>query len=244
MGQGKVLQIDDLSQMRLLPIQKNCCQIYNNYQSGDPYINMTNTSIKIQSFTGTTYNQYITDLAALRIKVFREFPYLYEGSMAYEHQYLQAYSAATDAIVVIAFDGDRVIGASTGMPMEHETENVKQPWSDRGYSLQEIFYFGESVLLPEYRRQGIGVAFFHHREKWAASFDRFRFLTFCAVVRPDNHPLKPNNYKPLDTFWNNKGFTKTKDTVCLMKWQDIDKEVDTDKQLHFWVKQLKVASPA
>jgi len=215
--------------MRLFPIQKNCCQIYNNYQSRDPHINMTNTSIKIQSFTGTTYNQYITDLAALRIKVFREFPYLYEGSMAYEHHYLQAYNAAPDAIVVIAFDGDRVIGASTGMPMEHETENVKQPWSDRGYSLQEIFYFGESVLLPEYRRQGIGVAFFHHREKWAASFDRFRILTFCAVVRPDNHPLKPNNYKPLDTFWNNRGFTKTKDIVCLMKWQDIDKEVEVDK---------------
>ncbi len=201
-------------------------------------------TLSIQSFTDKTLNQYIPDLAALRMKVFREYPYLYEGSLEYEQQYLQTYSKAPNAIVVIAFDGDRVIGASTGMPMEHETENVKQPWSDRGYNLQEIFYFGESVLLPEYRKQGIGVEFFHHREKWAASFDRFRILTFCAVVRPENHPLKPNNYQPLDAFWNNRDFAKTKDMTCHMKWRDVDQHTDTEKPLHFWVKQQMVYTSA
>lgn len=196
---------------------------------------MTNASIIIKSFTGAALNRYIRDLAALRMKVFREYPYLYDGSLEYEQEYLQTYVKAPNAIVVIAFDGDDVIGASTGMPMEHETENVKQPWSDRGYKPQEIFYFGESVLLPEYRRQGIGVAFFRHREKWASS-NGFRILTFCAVVRPENHPLKPHNYKTLDIFWNNRGFTKTKDMVCLMKWKDVDQEAETEKQLHFWSK--------
>lgn len=194
-------------------------------------------SYSIRSYTGTTLNHYIPDLAALRMKVFREYPYLYEGSLEYEQQYLQTYSKAPDAIVVIAFDNDLVIGASTGMPMEHETENVKQPWIDKGYNLQEIFYFGESVLLPEYRNQGIGVAFFHHREKWVQSLERFRLLTFCAVVRPANHPLKPHNYRPLDEFWKHRGFDKTQDMRCLMKWKDIDQNCETEKPLHFWTKK-------
>jgi GNAT superfamily N-acetyltransferase len=194
-------------------------------------------SIRIQSFTGSTLNQYIPALATLRMKVFREYPYLYDGSLEYEQEYLQTYSKAPNAIVVIAFNGDHVIGASTGMPMEYETENVKQLWSDRGYNLKEIFYFGESVLLPEYRRQGIGVEFFHHREKWAAS-NGYRLMTFCAVVRPENHPLKPNNYKPLDTFWENRGFTTTDDLTCRMTWQDIDQTTETEKRLRFWVKSL------
>ena len=198
---------------------------------------MTNTSISIKSFTGAALNRYIPDLAALRMKVFREYPYLYEGSLEYEQEYLQTYVRAPNAIVVIAFDGARVIGASTGMPMEHETENVKLPWSERGYKPQEIFYFGESVLLPEYRGHGIGVAFFHHREQWASS-NGFRILTFCAVIRPENHPLKPHTYNPLDPFWNNRGYTKTKDMVCLMKWQDVDQAVETEKELQFWVKKL------
>lgn len=196
------------------------------------------TSIHIQPFTGNAVKQYIAELAKLRMKVFREYPYLYEGSLKYEQEYLQTYIKAPNAIVVIAFDGKRVIGASTGMPMEYETENVKQPWIENGYNLKEIFYFGESVLLQEYRGQGIGVAFFHHREKWATSLNSFRLLTFCAVVRPEKHPLKPGSYVPLDAFWNKRGFMKTKNTACLMKWQDVDQAVETDKQLHFWVKHL------
>ncbi len=201
-------------------------------------------SIRIQSFTGKTLNQYIPDIAALRMKIFREYPYLYEGSLKYEEEYLRAYIEARNAIVVIAFDNGRIIGASTGMPMEHETDNVKQPWSDKGCALQEIFYFGESVLLPEYRGRGIGVRFFHQREDWALSLNRFRILTFCAVVRAEDHPLRPNNYIPLDVFWNNRGFNKTEDLVCLMKWQDIDQDKETEKQMHFWLKSLKVFSTA
>ena len=37
----------------------------------------------------------------------------------------------------------------------------------RGIEVARLFYFGESVLLPEYRGQGVGHAFFDHREAQA-----------------------------------------------------------------------------
>ena len=38
------------------------------------------------------------------------------------------------------------------------------------------------------------------REAHAASLG-LDICAFCAVLRPDRHPLKPAGYVPLDTFW-------------------------------------------
>lgn len=194
--------------------------------------------IQLKTFTGEQAKPFIPELARLRINVFREYPYLYDGSMAYEKEYLQTYMRSSDSIVVIAFDGDKVVGASTAMPMEHETSNVIKPWLEQGVDPKDMFYFGESVLLQPYRGQGVGVGFFRHREQWAASLGRFSLLAFCAVIRPDDHPLKPANYTSLESFWQRRGFKKAHDIVCNMSWKDLDQPNETDKQLQFWMKNL------
>ncbi len=194
--------------------------------------------IKIQPFTSAIAPSILTELAKLRIQVFRDFPYLYDGNMDYEMEYLQTYLNAPQSIVVVAFDGDKVAGASTALPMAAETDNIKRPWIERGYDVGKIFYFGESVLLKEYRGQGIGVAFFEHREQWARQCGGFELMTFCGVLRPENHPLKPENYVPLDAFWAKRGFVKTADMVCHIAWKDVDEAEETEKPLHFWMKRL------
>ncbi|MCB0517563.1 MAG: GNAT family N-acetyltransferase [Lewinellaceae bacterium] len=194
--------------------------------------------IKIQSFTGSLEREHLLGLARLRIEVFRDFPYLYDGHMEYEEEYLQTYISSPDSVVVVAFDGDKIVGASTGLPLEHDTENIRRPWQDKGFDVKKIFYYGESVLRKAYRGQGIGVRFFEHRERWARQLSRFDLLTFCGVVRPDDHPLRPPDYVPLDSFWRKRGFEKTKDIVCNISWKDIDEEYETDKPLHFWYKKI------
>mgnify|MGYP001264478671 CR=1 FL=1 len=193
--------------------------------------------INIRPHTGPLDDTTLQALAGLRLTVFRDFPYLYEGTMEDEMAYLQPYMASPDSLVVLALDGEKVIGASTGIPMEHETDNIKAPWAAKGYDVNRIFYFGESVLLKEYRGRGIGVEFFRHREAWAKQLGRFDWMTFCGVVRPASHPLKPQDYVPLDSFWEKRGFTKTADLVCYIKWKDLNDSVETEKPLHFWYKQ-------
>jgi GNAT superfamily N-acetyltransferase len=190
--------------------------------------------IDVQSFTGQAARQYVAALARLRITVFREFPYLYVGDDASEQAYLTTFLDAPDSVLVLAFDGSAVIGASTGLPMIHETPNVQAPFRESGYDLARIFYFGESVLLPAYRGQGIGVRFFQHREAHARQYD---WACFCAVVRPDDHPRRPSDYQPLDLFWKNRGFRPTEMT-CEMEWQDLDEATERPKTLKFWMKSL------
>ncbi len=195
-------------------------------------------NLSIRTFTGQAAVPYIPELARLRMTVFREFPYLYDGSIEEEKEYLSTFMQASDSILVVAFDGRRVIGASTALPMLHETANVQKPFLESGYELSAIFYFGESVLEKPYRGKGLGLRFFEERSRHAAQFTGVKLLTFCGIQRPLDHPLRPDDYKDLDDFWRNRGFEPTS-MSCLMSWKDINEISETDKSLKFWIKPLK-----
>lgn len=197
--------------------------------------------MKIKAFRQQEAKDHIHELARLRIRVFRDFPYLYDGDMAYEEDYLRTFLEAPDSILVVAFDGKKVVGASTGMPMAHQPVDIKGPWLQREAVVDDIFYYGESVLEKAYRGRGAGVRFFEEREKWAKSLKRFRLLTFCSVIRPADHPLKPAGYRPLDAFWGKRGFVKSGGLTGRISWKDIGEPIETTKSLQFWHKHISPA---
>lgn len=180
---------------------------------------------------------YLPDLARLRVEVFRDFPYLYDGDAAYEQNYLRVYAETPGAAIIIARDGDQVVGAATCLPMAAETGNVRQPFLDAGMDVSAIFYFGESVLQRAYRGRGVGVAFFTAREAQAAK-GGYKTTAFCAVQRPADHPLRPKDYVPLDEFWRHRGYHIRPELVCAMRWRDIGEDQDRLKHLTFWTKDL------
>ena len=96
--------------------------------------------------------------------MFRAWPYLYKGTLAYERQYLPRYAEAKTGTLIVAEDDGKIVGASTALGLDEEDDFVQEPFLDAGMDLTRIFYFGESVLLPDYRGQGIGVRFFEERE--------------------------------------------------------------------------------
>ena len=191
--------------------------------------------VKIQTFTQKEIVAYLDDLAQLRISVFREYPYLYDGSLAYEKEYLQTFVNAKDGIVVAAFAGDKVVGISTGLPLTQEPAAVIGQWTTE--DVANIYYFSESVLDRNYRGQGIGVQFFQAREDWARKLG-FTHAVFCGVVRPDDHPLKPVGYQPLDQFWQKRGFAKKEGYFAKMSWLDRGEAEETTKALQYWWKAL------
>jgi GNAT superfamily N-acetyltransferase len=194
--------------------------------------------ITFRTFSGPAAIPYFDDLARLRLEVFRAFPYLYEGSRDYERDYLSKYARSPGALFVLAFDDGKVVGASTGMPMVGETNEVKAPFIVSGFNTDEFFYFGESVLLPGYRGRGIGVRFFDERETYAARLPGIRYCTFCAVERPDDHPRRPPDYVPLDTFWKNRGYAPMSDLRTSFSWRDIDETAESPKPMAFWLKEF------
>lgn len=195
-------------------------------------------AIRVETLTGEALAARIDALAALRIAVFRAFPYLYDGDAAYERDYLRAYAESAGAVVIGAFDGDRLVGAATAAPMEDHADAFAAPFEARGHDLTDILYFGESVLLPDYRGHGIGHAFFDGREAHARALGR-HYATFCAVIRPPDHPLRPADYAPLDPFWQKRGYAPLDGVTTGFSWKDIGEPEETEKQMQFWMKGLK-----
>lgn len=197
------------------------------------------SNIQLKTLTGSALEQHIDELARLRIQVFRDFPYLYDGGMAYERQYLQTYLQCADAAIIVAFDGTEVIGASSCLPLRDEEEAFKRVFRNSRYDVDKLFYCAESVLDTRYRGQGLGVAFFQLREAHAAKLGGFSHACFCAVDRPADHPLRPQDYLPVDRFWEKRGYQRLSHLQARFNWKDIDQSTTTEKTLTFWIKALE-----
>jgi len=194
-------------------------------------------SLSVRPLSGAELAAALDDLAALRIAVFAAWPYLYEGDPAYEARYLAEYAAAPGAVLVAAFDGARVVGAATAAPMVHQKEEFRRPFEARGIDTARLFYFGESVLLPEYRGQGIGHAFFDHREK-AARAAGAQSTCFAAVIRASDHPARPAGYRPLDAFWQARGYAPIPGLVTQLAWKEHGEADESPKPMQYWLKHL------
>lgn len=197
--------------------------------------------LSVQRLSGEQMRARLEDLAALRIAVFRDWPYLYEGTMAHEREYLPRYARARTGTLVVAKDvtrdGEVIVGASTALGLDEEEDFVRRPFVEAGMDLSAIFYFGESVLLPQYRGQGMGVRFFEEREA-AAREHGYRQAAFCGVVRPEDHPARPADYQPLDAFWGRRGYVRRPDLVATFSWRDIGETDESEKPMVYWMKTL------
>lgn len=194
--------------------------------------------LDVKSVTGEDILKVLPDLSRLRMIVFRDWPYLYEGTLEYEQKYLEKFAKAKGAVVIAAYDGDQMVGASTGAPMIEHADEFGEPFRKAGYDITKIFYCGESVLLKSHRGHGLGHAFFDGREAQAKKLGGFTHSSFCRVVRPDDHPLKPADYAPLDPFWRKRGYAPVDGVIATYDWQDIDQPGETSHKMQFWMKTL------
>lgn len=193
-------------------------------------------SVAVRVLTGDALAEALPDVARLRIDVFRDWPYLYDGDADYERDYLRAYQSP-GAVVVAAMDGDRIVGAATGAPMSDHATDFGAAFADRPEPLSDIFYCAESVLLRAYRGHGLGHAFFDAREDHARALGA-RWSAFCSVIRPADHPMRPAHYWPLDAFWRKRGYAPLPGVVAQFAWKDLGQATETEKTLQFWMKPL------
>ncbi len=189
---------------------------------------------QIHLLRGAAVAPWLDALGGLRIRVFQEYPYLYEGSLEYERDYLRTYQKSAGSLVVIVTDAaGEAVGATTCIPMEDESAEFKEPFLAAGHHPFDILYFGESILLPEWRGRGIGGKFFDLREARARELGR-TLTTFCAVDRPADHPLRPPGYRDLYGFWQARGYIRQPSLQANFSWKEIGEEAESPKSLTFW----------
>jgi GNAT superfamily N-acetyltransferase len=194
-------------------------------------------ALRFETLRGSALHPWLPALARLRIAVFRDWPYLYEGDEAYEARYLRAYAEGEGAAAFVAFDGETPVGAATCEPMVQTHAEVREAFLAAGRDPAAYCYFGESLLLSAYRGQGAGLRFFALREDHARSL-RLPRATFCAVRREGDDPRRPVAYRPLDSFWRKRGYLPCPGLSCTMHWREVGAEAETPHRLDFWERAL------
>ena len=195
------------------------------------------TQCRIETVRGEQAARYLPDVAALRIAVFRDWPYLYEGDVGYEREYLGAYLASPRSVVVLAMVDDAVVGASTGVPLDEESPAFRAPFEARGIDPATVFYFGESVLLPAWRGLGVGHAFFDHREDHARTLGGIALTAFAAVDRDAGDPRRPAGHRGNEAFWSGRGYVRQPGMTMTLPWNEVGVG-EVGHALTFWTRPL------
>ena len=194
--------------------------------------------ITLETLSGAALLPCLDDVARLRIAVFRDWPYLYDGDVGYEREYLAAYAQSPNSVVVLARAGDKVVGASTGIPLAEDSAEFQAPFLERGIEVAKVFYCGESVLLPAYRRRGIGHAFFDAREAHARALGGFEWAAFAAVDREDDDVRKPSGHRGNEAFWGKRGYVRQPGMTMRLHWNELD-HGGVGHPLTFWLRPLE-----
>ncbi len=194
-------------------------------------------NLTIKTLTGDELQHHLPDVASLRIRVFADFPYLYDGTMDDEEIYLAKFAAIEGAIIVACHDGEKIVGAATGGPLIGQMTEFSDPLKHAGFDCSEIFYCGESVLLPDYRGHGVGHRFFDERENQARRL-MLKRSCFLSVIRLHDHPARPGDYSPLDAFWRKRGYAPLDGLTATFPWKEHSTDEEVDNQLQYWMRDL------
>ncbi len=193
-------------------------------------------SIRNELLTGLNVKKYLEEIASLRIGIFREYPYLYDGNRNDELNYLQHYAEVSDACAILAFDDENVVGAATGIPLGR-VEGLLAPFAGSHHPVNETYYVGELLFYPAYRNQGLGMDLLAMMEKYVLSLGNYRYLASATVVRPDDHSLRPRKYVQIERFLAKTGFVVLPGITTSFAWREIDGS-SNEHPMRFWVKSL------
>lgn len=203
---------------------------------------MAETSL-IKVLMGREIIPYIDSVSEFRIRFFREFPYLYAGSISYEKEYMKGYSQEPRSLLVI-LEGDEneLQGFSTGMPLNADSDIVKeasQNFEMAGYDSSQFYYFGETILIPEQRGKGNYSRIVEQREREVKAMG-FSQVCFMAVKREADHPQRPVNYREPGPVFSHMGYEPT-DVEVSFKYPTVLPDGSSSERSHsmvYWIKAL------
>lgn len=90
-------------------------------------------------------------MASLWINIFKDFPYIYDGSVDYEVKYLGRYLQAKNAQFVVAINPqNQLVRLATCLPLSEEESFVEKPFLDVDLNLEKIAYFCNVKRSPQH----------------------------------------------------------------------------------------------
>lgn len=177
--------------------------------------------VTVTTVVGGAIAPYVEELARLRARLLRGWPFLQDGGVDEERARLRGYVESWRSVVSLVHDDRELVGASSGLPLADAPPEVRAGYAAAGIEPEHVFHFGPSILLAGYRGRGLGHCFFDQRESHARSLGGFRYTAFCAVQRPATHPLRPPFGHDHAGFWRKRGYAPRDDVALEIESHEV-----------------------
>lgn len=193
-----------------------------------------------ERYIGAEVQRVVQEVSRYRIKYFKEFPYLYAGTMEYEAEYFREFATDPNAYVELIRDKGGIVGLATGIPLCSDSDILKDTqelFKKNNKSQTEFFYIGEIIIDETYRNKGLSRILLDNIEQFARE-KGFEMLTLATVVRDVNDPRCPLGYKSSDHVWEKQGYKKTS-MIFEYHWPTITISGEVEDLLNpmvFWIK--------
>lgn len=195
-------------------------------------IPFNNLDIKILS--GTEARPYFNEIAQFAISMFREFPYLFEGTLEYEKEYLETYFVSEKCTLILVFAGNELVSFTSSIPLNEEMAEIQAPFLKAGIDTSSYLYIGEAMIKKEYQGMKLLRTLLQHHIARAAQWG-LKYGAFMTVDRPENHPLKPVDYVSLEPIWEHYGCKHRSDLTVKLAWPQVDSSgKEVDNTLSIW----------
>lgn len=199
--------------------------------------------IRFETYRGEEINSHIKEITDLALAVYREYPYLYEGTADEYMPILALNGNSSCGLACLVYDNGELIGVALGMPAAEVRKHYLEPLL-RVSSLEEVqtsFYLAEMLLFQEYRSNGLGKQIYLALEQLVKAEGSFNRIYFCNIVESDQNPLRPNEYVSFDDFWpmQQLGFDKCESLTFNAFWQNIGETDVTPHQQVYWTKLIQ-----
>ncbi len=191
---------------------------------------------------GDHLEQLIPEIAKARLELFKEFPYLYEGTYENESKYLKDFACNPKSIILTAHEGDKLIAFVTATAVESGfelTEAIKDLMQGQGIDTGKYFYISEMMVYPEFRSFELQNKLKKDIENYALK-NNYSKTCFLSVFRENDHPLRPERYKEVSRLWKFNKYHKT-EISTEFEWNTVQKDSESklmNNRLDLWEKEL------
>ncbi len=195
--------------------------------------------IQYKLYRGAEILPIAKDLATLRVTIFRDYPYLYEGSVEEDMHYTSSIAQSESAFVILALDDDKVVGALTAYEMEESEAEVREPYSTTEYASYRSCYIGETLLLPHYQgRGGVGIRLYKRGEAIIRE-EGYEAVVVCTVDRASDDCRRPESYHDVNVTLRKLGFEVIPDLKATFWWREIGGgDEERENKMSYLVKTL------
>lgn len=196
---------------------------------------------EIKIFTGESLENLRSFVVNLRITIFKEYPYLYEGNVKEENAYFDWFSKLPNTAIAVAYLDAKPIGFTSGtsfVDFDEHFQGSVDIFTKAKLEAKNYYYFPEILILPEHDNDLINYRLFEALENHAK---KLNYKSGCFVTEEhESHPLKPQDYKPLDYLWHLLDYTKSA-LIINFSWSTIQADKSSKDKKHaliYWLKKL------